>query len=56
LAEVLDTHGPKTIAKAYGNLDGDVVMNDEYCSLMVNNTWDFVPLPKGRKPVRCKWV
>jgi hypothetical protein len=31
-------------------------MNEEYCSLMANDTWDLVPLPKGRKLVRCKWV
>jgi hypothetical protein len=31
-------------------------MNEEYCSLMENDTWDLVPLPKGRKLVRCKWV
>ena len=31
-------------------------MNEEYRSLMANNTWDLVPLPKGRKLVRCKWV
>ena len=31
-------------------------MDEEYRSLMVNNTWDLVPLPKGRKLVRCKWV
>ena len=31
-------------------------MDEEYCSLMANNTWDLVPLPKGRKLVRCKWV
>ena len=24
--------------------------------LMANDTWDLVPLPKGRKLVRCKWV
>ena len=31
-------------------------MDEEYCSLMTNDTWDLVPLPKGRKIVRCKWV
>jgi hypothetical protein len=31
-------------------------MNEEYRSLMENDTWDIVPLPKGRKLVRCKWV
>ena len=31
-------------------------MNEKYHSLMENDTWDLVPLPKGRKLVRCKWV
>eukprot|EP00253_Pinus_taeda_P025435 PITA_25435 len=31
-------------------------MNEEYCSLLENDTWDLVPLPKVRKLVRCKWV
>jgi hypothetical protein len=31
-------------------------MNEEYHYLITNNTWDLVPLPKGRKLVRCKWV
>ena len=31
-------------------------MDEEYRSLMENDTWDLVPLPKGRKLVKCKWV
>ena len=31
-------------------------MKEEYNSLMKNNTWDLVPLPKGRKVVRCEWI
>ena len=31
-------------------------MDEEYCSLIANDTWDLVPLPKGRKLIRCKWV
>ena len=31
-------------------------MNEEYHSLLENNTWDLVPLPKGRKLIRYKWV
>jgi hypothetical protein len=31
-------------------------MNEDYHSLMENDTWDLVHLPKGRKLVRCKWV
>jgi hypothetical protein len=33
-----------------------MAMQEEYDSLVVNNTWSLVPLPKGRKPISCKWV
>lgn len=31
-------------------------MDEEYYALMENNTWDLVPLLKGRKLVRCRWI
>ena len=31
-------------------------MQEEYNSLLENQTWDLVPLPLGRKFVRCRWV
>jgi hypothetical protein len=52
LAQVLETHDPKTFAEDLCHPDGDTTMNDEYHSLMENNTWDLIPLPKGRKLVR----
>jgi hypothetical protein len=56
LAQVSETHNPETFAEASGHPDWDTKMNEEYCSLMENDTWDLVPLPKGRKLVRCKLV
>jgi hypothetical protein len=56
LAQVSETRDPKTFAEASGHPNWDTTMNDEYHSLMENDTWDPVPLPKGRKLVRCKWV
>jgi hypothetical protein len=56
LAQVSETHDPETFAEASGHPDWDTTMNEEYRSLMANDTWDLVPLPKGRKLVRCKWV
>jgi hypothetical protein len=56
LAQVLETHYLETFAKASGHPDWDTTMNKEYLSLMVNATWDLVPLLKGRKLVICKWV
>jgi hypothetical protein len=31
-------------------------MQEEYNSLLKNTTWNLVPLPSGRKLVRCIWV
>jgi len=31
-------------------------MQEEYRALVKNETWDLVPLPKGRTPISCKWV
>jgi hypothetical protein len=31
-------------------------MDEEYSALIDNNTWDLVPLPKGTKLVRCRWI
>jgi hypothetical protein len=31
-------------------------MQEEYNSLLKNQTWDLVPLPSGRKLVICIWV
>ncbi len=56
MAQVFENHDPETFAEASGNPDWDAAMDEEYRSLMVNDTWDLVPLPKGRKLVRCKWV
>ena len=56
MAQVFENHDPETFAKASGNLDWNVATDKEYRSLMTNDTWDPVPLPKGRKLVKCKWV
>ena len=49
MAQVSENHDPETFAKASGNPDWDAIMDEEYHSLMENDTWDLVPFPKGRK-------
>jgi len=34
----------------------EIAMQKKYDSIVVNNTWYLVPLPKGSKPISCKWV
>ena len=31
-------------------------MNEEMEALQKNATWELVPLPKGMKPIGCRWV
>eukprot|EP00253_Pinus_taeda_P023541 PITA_23541 len=51
-------HGsdPQTYAEADGHPEWEAAMDEEYNSLIKNQTWDLVPLPSNRKLVRCKWV
>ena len=56
LAQVSKNHDPETFVEALGNPYWDAAMDEEYRSLMANGTLDLVPLPKGRKLFRCKWV
>lgn len=54
-----DVDEPRTMNKEINILDLDSWLEgikDEMKSLEKNGTWDLVPLPKGRKPVGCKWV
>jgi hypothetical protein len=56
LDQVLETRDLETFAEASGHPYWYTIMNEEYRSLMENDTLDLVPLPKGRKIFRCKWV
>lgn len=31
-------------------------MLENFKALEANHAWDLVPLPKGKKPISCKWV
>jgi len=44
---------PQSCNEAFGILEWDKAMEEEHNSLMRNNTWDLVSLPKGRKLVQC---
>jgi hypothetical protein len=47
---------PQSHSEAVGNPLWEVAMDEEYFALMDNNTWDLVPLLKGRKLVRCRRI
>ncbi len=48
---------PQTVEEALNGEDAkkwEIALQEEYESLLVNNTWSLVPLPKGRKPISCE--
>ena len=50
---------PKTFSEAMASRDAAFwkeAVNDEMDSIMFNNTWVLVDLPKGSKPIASKWV
>jgi hypothetical protein len=47
---------PKSHSEAVGNPLWEVAIDEEYSTLMDNNTWDLVPLPKGRKIFQSRWI
>ena len=52
MAQVLENPDLGTFEEALGHLDWDEAMNEEYRSLLENDAWDLLPLPKGRKLVK----
>jgi hypothetical protein len=56
---LLDPDEPNTIQEALNSIDAQKwkeAMDDEYSSLIKNNTWVLVDLPPGRSTVTNKWV
>eukprot|EP00253_Pinus_taeda_P008388 PITA_08388 len=47
---------PQSYAEAARHPSWESAMEEEYNSLLENQTWDLVPLPSGRKLAQCKWV
>jgi hypothetical protein len=50
---------PQIVEEVLKNEDAkkwEIAMQEKYNSFVMNNTWSLVPLPKGRKPISCKWV
>jgi hypothetical protein len=58
-ATITFLEGPQNIEKTLtfeNSKEWECAMQEEYDSLMANNTWTLVPLPASKKTVSCKWV
>jgi transposase InsO family protein len=56
---LLDVEEPETVEEALNSAESEkwmLAMDEEYQSLMKNNTWTLCRLPVGRNAIRNKWV
>lgn len=56
LAAITKHIEPQSYAQAVLDPNWQQAMDTELEALQLNNTWTLVPLPKGHKPIGCKWV
>ena len=47
---------PSNVLDALANPKWRKAMNEKMEALQKNATWELVPLPKGMKPIGCRWV
>jgi hypothetical protein len=52
---LVQSSDPQSYGEATGNPFWESAMQEEYNSLLENQTWDLVSLPLGRKLVRYRW-
>ena len=56
MAKVVQNVEPTCFDEAVGNVHWEDAMNEEMVALEANDTWELVPLPKGKNAIGCKWV
>ena len=56
MAKVVQNVEPTCFEEAVGNVHWEDAMNEEMAALEANDTWELVPLPKGKNAIGCKWV
>ena len=56
LHDVTEIKEPETYEQAILDSKWITAMNTEIQALKDNQTWEEVPLPTGKKAIRCKWV
>ncbi|MCO5595932.1 hypothetical protein L7F22_049983 [Adiantum nelumboides] len=55
MAKIVQDVVPTCFKEAAENVKWQEAINKELNALYGNETWELVPLPKGKKPIACRW-
>jgi len=56
MANVMNVTEPMNYEKAKDKEEWVNAMNEEYNSIMKNQTWELTDLPENKIPIGCKWL
>ena len=56
MAKIVQDVEPASFEDVVGDVKWNKAMDGEMDALDINETWDLVPLPKGKNMIGCKWV
>ena len=56
MTQVMNIVEPISYEQAKSHKDQNTAMNEEYESIMKNETWELTDLPENKVPIGCKWL
>ena len=56
MARVMDVEEPTNFEEATGSEVWENAMQDEFNTLVKNQTWELFELPSGKQAIGCKWI
>jgi len=56
MSNILDIIEPTNYKEAIQYHEWRAIMNEEFQSIVRNNTWELVKLCEGKIPIGCRWI
>ena len=56
MSNIMNTSEPMNYKQSKDKAEWVEVMNEEYNSIMKNQTWELTELPEDKTPIGCKWL
>ena len=56
MTQVMNIVEPISYEQAKNHKEWNTTMNEEYESIMKNETWELTEFPENKLPIECKWL